>query len=521
MQLFKNNPDRSFPLQYYAIAAIYFILSLWGIIHHEIWLDEMHHFLLARDSNNFSDLYYNARYDGHPLLWDGLLFILTRFTHDPFFMQLLHIFISLAAVIVFLRNAPFTDFIKLLFIFGYFMFFEYNIISRNYAISVLMLFTCCSLLTSSKKNYIAIFISLLILSYTHLFALIIASVLVLITIFIYKKDVSAKINSTSFRLFCILFSISFVVILLSLIPPADHLLISHDATPYLSFKRIGKACSIFFKGFYHLPNFTKYHFWNTNLLVDLSKNLSIIPSVFCFFIPLLLFHDKPVPLLLFYFSSIGIALFIFCSPIIAGVRYFGYITLLFIVALWFDKMLQAQPQYFFPERMSIQLNSLRNRLMVPFILSFLFVQLFSSIVAYSLDIARPFSEGKEVADYLKANLLDKKIIVIHYQSSGPPICGYLDRKVFYPETNDTGSFCHWNTIPELVNRPELIASLKKLNSPEIILILNNDMLDTTANYHTPVFSDDQLKIYFLKSFNHGIMRSENYAVFDVKKIWQK
>src|SRR5207302_1918349 len=141
------------------------------ILHHEIWLDEMHHFLLARDSHSIGELFYNARYDGHPLLWDGLLFFLTHFTHDPFYMQVLHIFISLIAVIIFLRNAPFTDLFKILFVFGYFMFYEYNIISRNYAISILLIFICCSLLSKPKRNYAVILFALFILSYTHLFSL--------------------------------------------------------------------------------------------------------------------------------------------------------------------------------------------------------------------------------------------------------------------------------------------------------------------------------------------------------------
>src|SRR5207237_1783887 len=131
--IFQKNFKPSFPPVYYFIAAVYFALSLVGILHHEIWLDEMHHFLLARDSRNISELIFNARYDGHPLLWDSVLLLLTRFTHDPFYMQLLHIIISLAMVIAFLRNSPFTLMFKLFFVFGYFMFYEYNIISRNYS----------------------------------------------------------------------------------------------------------------------------------------------------------------------------------------------------------------------------------------------------------------------------------------------------------------------------------------------------------------------------------------------------
>src|SRR6185436_17354560 len=134
MQLYTKDFKPAFPLHYVFIAAIYFALSLIGILHHEAWLDETHHFLLARDSNSLRELAYNAHYDGHPLLWNIMLFAITRFTPNLFYMQLLHIFIALTAVIIFLRNAPFHDLFKILFVFGYFMLYEYNIISRNYAI---------------------------------------------------------------------------------------------------------------------------------------------------------------------------------------------------------------------------------------------------------------------------------------------------------------------------------------------------------------------------------------------------
>src|SRR5690349_21352468 len=107
MKIFQENFRRRFNIQYFFIAGFYFLTSLWEILHHEMWLDEMHHFLLARDSSSLGELAFNARYDGHPLLWDSLLYFLTCFSRNPFYMQLLNILISVAAVIIFLRNTPF------------------------------------------------------------------------------------------------------------------------------------------------------------------------------------------------------------------------------------------------------------------------------------------------------------------------------------------------------------------------------------------------------------------------------
>lgn len=517
MRIFSDSHHPAFPIRYWAICIFYFILSLVGILHHEIWLDEMHHFLLAKDSDSIRELAFNARYDGHPLLWDSMLFFLTRFTHNPFYMQLLHILIALAAVIIFLRNSPFTDLFKILFVFGYFMLFEYNVISRNYAVSILLLFICCSLICTKKRNYTALVIALLVLSYTHLFSLICSVSIFIVTISLYVKDNEKKIQKSGFLFLCIAYLLVTVFMLWSIVPPADHILLSYDTTPYLSFKRIGKAFSIFFKGLYHLPDFTKYNFWNTNLFVDVSKNMSIVPSVFCFIIPLFIFFDKPQSLLVFYLSAIGIAAFIFWSPILAGVRYFGFIFLLFILALWLSYFFPDASPDKLPANLTFRMRQLNQRIKIPFVYSILFLQLFSSVIAYSLDIIRPFSEGKAVAEYLKEKKLTGKTIVVNFQSSGPPISGYLDQKVYYPETGELGSFCKWNVNPKRMNKNKLISRIKKINAKDFILILNDSMLNVSHDFKEPVYADDELKIFLLSSFQQGIMRTENYRLYEVRK----
>jgi len=364
MQLYKANFQPSFSLKYIFIICIYFALSLLGILHHELWMDEMHHYLIARDSTSLNDLYYNARYDGHPLLWNILLMFITQFSHNPFYMQILHIIISALAVLIFLRNAPFTD-----------------------------LFNSCSLICSANRNYPAIIISLLLLSYTHLFSLMCATSLFLVTVILFHNDSNEKISKVKFGFLCLIFIIGLVFILYSIMPPADHFLKQYDKDPYLSLKRIGKAFSIFFKGLFHVPDFFKYHFWNTNLFVDASKNFSIIPSVLCFIIPLILFYDKPLCLIIFYFSSILIAVFIFWSPIIAGVRYFGYVFLLLIISLWLSEYTPTK-NLFFSEKISGRISKFNSRFKIPFVFAIIFIQVISAGIAYSLDIARPFSREK-------------------------------------------------------------------------------------------------------------------------------
>ena len=132
----------------------FMVLCFWGISVHEIWLDDMHHWLLARDSNSLTELYQIARKDWHPLTWNVLLYIISRFSFDPFWMQILHITISAIVVYIFFSYSPFPLLYKILFAFGYYILYEYNVISRNYNLMVLFCFIICILYPRRTKSYL-------------------------------------------------------------------------------------------------------------------------------------------------------------------------------------------------------------------------------------------------------------------------------------------------------------------------------------------------------------------------------
>lgn len=532
-KLFINGYSPAFNLKYSLVLIAYFLLSFIGILHHEIWLDEAHHFLLARDSGSIAELYDNARYDGHPLLWNILLWIITRFSHDPFYMQLLHIFISASAVFVFLKYAPFNDLMKILFVFGYFMMYEYNIISRNYSISVLMLFAACSLMQGKlvvklndsarqvvprvKRNYILILVALLLLSYTHLFSLICACALFAATVYFYITDQVKSLSPKCFITLSLLFLIISALILYSIVPPEDHFLNNYNAEPYLSFKRIGKAFSVFFKGFFHFPDVVKYSFWNTNLFVDMSKGGSAVLSGLCMVIPFVLFYNKPVSLFVFYFSSLLIALFIFFSPIIAGVRYFGFVFIMLIVSLW---LLQIAPErkLFFTAATSEMIIFWQKRITVPFLYAILLVQFLSAVAVYALDCSRPFSEGKASVAYVKENCWQSKVVAVSPLNASAPVSAYLGKKVFYPETGRMESFCRWNTQKFFIDRSSLVSRLESLEEPEFILVINEPFSPSEKNTSNEmVFENDNLRIFCLTKFDKSIIMNENFRIYRAVK----
>ena len=271
------------------LTAIYFVVSLVGILHHELWLDEAHHYLLARDSNSFLELIQNTRYEGHPILWNSLLYGLTRFSTDPFWMQFLHILISTSVVFLFLRKAPFNWVFKTLFIFGYFMLFEYNVISRNYILGVLFLFLACSVFEKRKEKLVPLTVYLALATNIHLMFAVIAFALFLTLLF--ENHLNKELFKRVYTIGYLVFGIGLVLTIIQIIPPDDTRFF--DRIDHMSLgEKFTKGFISLFKATATIPDFTTIHFWNSNLLVNLSKPISAVLGLLAYCIPLLLFYKN-------------------------------------------------------------------------------------------------------------------------------------------------------------------------------------------------------------------------------------
>ena len=103
----------------------FFCLGLILLLRHEMWQDEWQAWLLAKESASLPELFRNLRYEGHPGLWHLGLYLVSRVTFNPLGMQLLHLLVATTAVYLFLKYSPFSRPQKILFILGYFPFYEY------------------------------------------------------------------------------------------------------------------------------------------------------------------------------------------------------------------------------------------------------------------------------------------------------------------------------------------------------------------------------------------------------------
>lgn len=473
---------------------IYMLSSIGGMMHHEIWADEMHHFLLGRDSGSLNELCNNARYEGHPLLWNIILFVITRFTNDPVWMQIIHLIISFTTIIIFLRYAPFHWTVKVLFTFGYYMLFEYNLLCRNYALSALFLFWYVHENCKTDKKFLKQLLLLFLLANTHLFSFFISIALFFLLVSENRISEISKQNKILSLIFLVTLGCIFYF---QILPPNDHMLVvQYNADPLLSFKRISKVLGLAIKGFLPIPDITQYHLWNNNLIINHAKYFAMIFSSILIFMPLILFYKNRRTLLLFYLPAFFIFCFVYISPLMVANRHAGFLMLLLLVCFWYNAS-------------SIYKAGKKYNMKKIFLYSLLIIQLLSGSIMFMADWTSSFSCGKETAEYLHEQKLDRGIIAMSNMGSGSPLSGYLGRKLFYAELNDFGSFAKWNTIPFIIPQDSVINRVKRLSvktKSDIILVMNSNLIFTNKS---------DTNIDFIAVFNHSIIGSENYFVYRI------
>jgi hypothetical protein len=125
------------------LTLAYLLLAAFAMSGHEMWRDELHSWLVARDAATPWQVVKLRAYDGQPPLWYLLLWPLTRITWHPEAMRVVHLGIAALDVALFARYAPFGRLVRGLFGFGYFTLYEYAAISRCYGLALLFVLLLC------------------------------------------------------------------------------------------------------------------------------------------------------------------------------------------------------------------------------------------------------------------------------------------------------------------------------------------------------------------------------------------
>lgn len=500
----------------YLLTTIFFVFSLIGIINHEIWGDEAQAWLIARDSVSLLNLRQNLQYEGHPALWHICLFIISRFTHNPLAMQIFHILTATAAIYIFVAHSPFSKLQKFLFTFGYFPFYEYNLISRNYSLGILFIFLFCLYFTAPQKNYLTLTVIIALLANTNPYGFLIAcSLLVTLLLdiaYTYRGAFWKYIYKNKLYIHLIISIIGILLALKQIIPPENAVYQGDDIWKkpdiLLQMKRFALTLRLIWKSYIPIPDLFTYHSWNTSIVEvsDLTKLLGTFGSILLLLFSVILFIHKPIVLWLYLSVSLEL-LFMTYFKYLGGLRHYGHLFIIFVACLWISKY---YPNTFSLNHSLAPISRLGKKWLNTFFMTILCIQTAVGLCAFSTDLFYPFSASNKTADYIATNhLLQDKVIIGTNDYKVSSIAAYLNTKIYYPESRNMGSFINWNNRSN-IDTSTLVSEVNQVidqKGKDAILILTDKL-----NTELPL-----LKVTKLASFHESIVEREIYNLYLVTK----
>jgi hypothetical protein len=514
------------------LILIFFIISIIGILNHEMWRDETQAWLIARDASTLTDLYENLKYEGHPGLWHLCLFLIAKFTHNPFAMQFFHILISTAVVGVFVKLSPFNILQKTLFTFSYFPLFEYNIISRNYNLGLLLIFLFCYLFTRKNRNFISLFLVLALLANTNVYCLIIcfcfSATLIIDTIRKHKSKLNQyklsrkQIKNLIIGLIIILLGIGISVF--QLLPVAiqdtandiqqnigqEAATSKFDLLSLLStlFKRFTYSLRTIWYSYIPIPKFWEYHFWTKNITNDslILTFFAFIMSSFLLFYSIIIFIDKPIVLLLYLSGTGGIILFTWLKYQ-GALRHHGNLFIIFLACIWISRLVRKSykiPKFL--QKITYHFKKYQKKAITIILL----IQALCGLYAYSMDLVFPFSKSEVASQFIQQRGLAEEFLLGSRDTIISPISAFLDKEIYYIEYERLGSFFNNHQRKYIKSQSELVDKIDaaiKNNSTKNVLILSFPLNN----------EDSQLKFTKLNEFKQAIVAEEQYHIYLVEK----
>ncbi|MEM9543809.1 MAG: hypothetical protein AAGA60_30530, partial [Cyanobacteria bacterium P01_E01_bin.42] len=392
--------------------------------------------------------------------------------------------------------SPFSRLQKLLFSFGYLPFYEYSIISRNYSLYILFAFLFCIFFKNRTKDLIIPVVCLVLMTNANAYGLLVAFVLFCAlsfdVIFFQKQRNSLAIASS-----ITIYILGLLTSLFLLIPPQDSEL---------------KGGLIKWDTFWDLHHLMKVlaRIWNSYILIlvprdssfwDVSLYAMISLLIFLFFI--LSFIKKSIPLFIYILGTSELLFFTY-TKVLGSPRHYGNFYIVLILAIWISSYYPSQPRQFFPQ--AIAWVDRHKKTILTFIMM---TQLIAGIVAFTRNIIVPYSASRETASYIKNNNLKDHFIVGSQDSVITPISGYLNRKIYYPESRRIGSFVLYNSQRIDVDLKKVLRQTEHLlheQRSEILLILN---------YELDLFPEN-LEIEAIEQFTNSYIYNEKYYLYLVR-----
>ena len=406
-----------------------------------------------------------------------------------------------------------------MFAFGYFPLYEYGVISRAYALCLLLVVVACIFLRDRWRHPIRLALVLFLLSHTEVHGAILALAFLcgLVLDFLLHGRALVGDSSVALRRIRVAFLLALSGFLLSvaqLLPAPDTNVWSADISvaelPNLHFDPDRFAeCLRLFPFVFFFPLGRDFDFGMSNVPLgfpDLDALYSV--PVACVLLAAIVWHHRHrlVPLAMYLCSVFGLLAFFYLVHMGSALRHNGFIFIAFLVLLWSGQVLSPSSS---SEESSRSLLPRRHASVL--LTVFLAVHAFAGLRALMVDLVLPFSLAERTAEYLRTESLDSLPMIGEPDYAVSAVLAFLDGKptMHYARGDRPGSFVRWDGAREPLDLTdaELLSRTAALTAREdgpVVLIMNRTLLLPLEQYP---------EISVLVSFTGALWLHQNWHLY--------
>lgn len=401
-------------------------------------------------------------------------------------MHIIHWLIAIGAVALFLFKSPINNLTKLLFIFSYYMIFEYSVVARNYGLTILFLFLIATYYNTRFSNpyRYALLIVALYNCNLHSFGAAVG----LSVIYIYDASKEKKLNAIKYAFSLIL--IGALLVIIQLWPSAN---LTNDVTintGYL-FKFNINTIWVISTGIQNafIPIFPEYE--------ELK-----IALFFTFFLGLFfILFTRKVSVFIFLTLSCFWLFYVFSTKLSGSWRHEGLILVFLIFTLWINKYYSIQDNLISKNLARIvNYTAIEDTTKVILIIC-LFVNSLFGINTIKKDYHYNFSGSKEMANFIIANKLENSDIACYRSWRASAIAPYLpNTKLWFVDREEFGTYFILDTIfkkyGNSLTEEEVIKRTQRKYSAKAFLLLNEPLsIPSSEEYNSELMYQNKKYIW--------------------------
>ena len=475
-----------------AVTLPFFAFFVVQLAHHQMWRDEVNAFGLAASSGTPRTLFHYLHYEGHPWLWYTLLWLLSKVTGKVAAIKILQGLIGSAVYLVLGLWSPFRRWEKLLLFCGYFIAFEYTVLTRMYGLQLLLALLYVRLRARRPQAVLAGALLLGLMACLDLSGMVLSFALLLEYLWSQRTRLAprAKLFSAAAIYLALVLSA-----MLSMLPAHDISRVTTAQTLHHldDWNRLG-ASLVNYLATPYLPTVTGVpgDFWGADMEVApgwFGATVALVLAVYW-----LTFRRRPALLLMLGTTCV---LMIAAGFLLyrGSVRHFGITFVAFLCGLWLVRA--AGEKIAWPAYILLAMSALAG--------------VYATVGSWQ----RPFSQAGAAADYVQANHLDQALIAGYPTATTIGVTQQLGRPMYQVDCGTMATFSLFTRACEdylPAQLPDRLAGAALLTPGRSFLLVDEESL---APQQIAAIRQRGLLVEPLRTFTGAQVPREDFKLYRV------